>query len=395
MFVTSGRNLRQSSVLVFCFFVFFLEFFNMKKSLIALAVLAASGASFAQSSVTLYGVADVWLGSSKVESNVNGVNSSLTTTRLDSNGVSTSRFGFKGSEDLGGGLKANFQLEQGINVDTGSQGHAGVAFDRQSWVGLSGGFGEVQLGKTWSPYDDVRSTNNDTFNANIAASFNTWVGYQDRLNNSIKYQSPNFGGFSGAVSYSLGEDNKAGVSASRIAAIGGLYANGPVSVGVAYQEQTQTGGVNSTFSALPGFGNNNLFGLAPQLAASFTGKTKYALINGSYDFGVAKLIGGYNKVDQDVNVGAVADKYQANEFNLGVEVPLAANMKLGAGYAESKLKGNGTDFGKTKGFSAALTYSLSKRTTVYGALTNTKFDAIGANINAKSELYAVGVNHTF
>jgi len=367
----------------------------MKKSLIALAVLAASGASFAQSSVTLYGVADVWLGSSKVESNVNGVNSSLTSTKLDSGGINTSRFGFKGSEDLGGGLKANFQLEQGINVDTGAQGHAGVAFDRQSWVGLSGGFGEVQLGKTWSPYDDVRSSNNDTFNANIAASFNTWVGYQDRLNNSIKYQSPTFSGFSGAVSYSLGEDKTATASASRIAAISAKYAGGPVSVGVAYQEQTQTGGVNSAFNALPGMGSTNLFGLAPQLAASFTGKTKYALINGSYDFGVAKLIGGYNKVKQDVNATTGAGNYEANEFNLGVEVPLATSLKLGAGYAESKLKGNGTDFGKTKGLSAALTYSLSKRTMVYGALTDTKFDAIGANVNAKSELYAVGVNHTF
>lgn len=366
----------------------------MKKSLIALAVLAASGATFAQSSVTVYGIADVWLGSSKVESNVNGVNSSLTTTRLDSGGVSTSRFGFKGSEDLGGGLKANFQLEQGINIDTGEQQVSGVAFNRQSWVGLSGGFGEVQLGKTWSPYDDVRSTNNDTFNANVAASFNTWVGYQDRLNNSIKYQSPTFGGFSGALSYSLGEDKTAEVSASSIAAIGGLYANGPVSVGVAYQEQKQSGGVNSVFSALPGILPADVVSvLAPTLDTTPKGKTKYALINGSYDFRVAKLIGGYNNVEQTFD--DVAGKYEADEYNLGVEVPLAVSLKLGAGYAESKLKVDGTDIGKTKGFSAALTYSLSKRTTVYGVVTETKFDATSANVNLKSNLYAVGVNHTF
>ncbi|MDO9203061.1 MAG: porin, partial [Hydrogenophaga sp.] len=112
----------------------------MKKSLIALAVLAASGAAMAQSSVTLYGIADVVIHKDKGAS-----------AALASGGVSGSRLGFKGTEDLGGGLKANFVLEQGLQLDTGAIGDgtaktAGQAFSRQSYVGLSGGFGEVKLG---------------------------------------------------------------------------------------------------------------------------------------------------------------------------------------------------------------------------------------------------------
>lgn len=112
----------------------------MKKSLVALAVLAASGAAMAQSNVTLYGIADVWFGSSKFE--VTGEDSARQ-TKVDSGGVDTSRWGMKGSEDLGGGLKANFQLESAVNMDDGTS----TGFDRQAWVGLSGGFGAVQLGK--------------------------------------------------------------------------------------------------------------------------------------------------------------------------------------------------------------------------------------------------------
>ncbi len=113
----------------------------MKKTLIALAVLAASGATFAQSSVTLYGIADVVIHKDK------NVSAAMT-----SGGVSTSRLGFKGSEDLGGGLMANFKIERSIALDTGSD--AG-SWDRYAYVGLSGGFGEVKLGKTGTAYDDI------------------------------------------------------------------------------------------------------------------------------------------------------------------------------------------------------------------------------------------------
>ena len=367
----------------------------MKKSLIALAVLAASGASMAQSSVTLYGVADVWFGSSKTD--ITG-EASVRQTKIDSGGVATSRFGFKGSEDLGGGLKANFQLEQGINVDNGGAQDSTKAFSRQAWVGVSGGFGEVQLGKVWTSYDDIRSSANDTFNANVAASFSSWLGYSDRTDNGIKYTSPSFGGISGSLTYALGEDKGTGTTnnASSVASLGLQYANGPVFVGFAHQQQKQNG-TNGVFSAVPGFLTTELGEeLTADLLGSleFEGKTTYNLINGSYDFGVAKLVGGYNQVKQTV-VGATGEA-KAKEYNLGVEVPLAANLKAGLGYARSNVEAEGQDVFKTTGLSAALVYSLSKRTSVYGVLKQAKLtDQTGSNDQIKNTLYAVGVNHSF
>ena len=118
----------------------------MKKSLIALAVLAASGAAMAQSSVTLYGVADA---------GVTFVDGASNWTGLTSGNQLTSRIGFRGTEDLGGGLKANFVLEAGLNLDNGDGNVSysapgdgdSFAFKRRSTVGLEGGFGEVRLGR--------------------------------------------------------------------------------------------------------------------------------------------------------------------------------------------------------------------------------------------------------
>jgi len=338
----------------------------MKKSLIALAVLGSvAGMAQAQSSVTLYGLADIWVGSTKAE--INGVGSSV--TKVDGSGLATSRFGLKGSEDLGGGLKANFQLEQGFNIDNGTAGNStgtagSQAFDRQAWVGLSGGFGEVQFGKTWSSYRDIRWSANDNFNANVAASFNTWVGYTDRPVNSIKYISPTVGGFSGSVTYGLGEDKLANANgkSSSLTSLGLQYANGPVFVGLAYQAE-KDGATDTKFTN--------------------------TLINGSYDFGMAKLVAGYNQAKDTLVAG------KANEWNVGVEVPLAANLNLGLGYAQSKEKIAGVDSFKTTGYTASLLYSLSKRTTVYGVLSQTKGKDIPFTTEAKGTLYAVGINHKF
>ena len=174
----------------------------MKKSLIALAVLAASGASFAQSSVSVYGIADIWFGQTS------GSAPTVSQTVLNSGGVSGSRWGLKGSEDLGGGLKANFLLEQGFALDTGV---SGAGFNRQAYVGFSGGFGEVKLGNVYTAYDDISGAANAAFDSALAPVSGVWksTGYVSNPNNNIYYASPSMGGFSGAVSYALGE-NKTG-----------------------------------------------------------------------------------------------------------------------------------------------------------------------------------------
>jgi predicted porin len=346
--------------------------FVMKKSLIALAVLAASGASFAQSTVTAYGIADIYLGSVKTD---DGKGNSLTQTKLDSGGVSGSRWGLKGSEDLGGGLKANFKLEQGFDISTGST-TAGQAFSRYSYVGFSGNFGEVKLGKTGTAYDDVNGSSDAAFDS--ALSPMTWVfvsngnvagktGYSWNPANTIYYVSPTFSGFSGTVSYSLGENKTATTDATAITALNLQYANGPLAVQFGYQVED----INNTV-ALPN-------------------DTKFLRLGASYNFGVATLKANYGKVTSVNNL----DGYDAKEYQIGVDYPVSSALTLSASYAASDDSSPAGVYEQNrKGFGFAAAYTLSKRTFVYGGLTTNKFSQQNAS-DAKLDIFAVGVQHNF
>lgn len=317
----------------------------MKKSLIALAVLAASGAAMAQSSVTMYGVADVWVGSVKVDGE--------RTTKMVSGGVSTSAWGIKGSEDLGGGLKANFLLEQGITLDDGKT--TGSGFDRQAYVGFSGGFGEVKLGNVWTAYDDISGATNPVFDSDLSPVVGVWesTGYNSNPGNNIYYATPSMGGFSGAVSYSVDEEV---AGQSEITSLHVKYTGGPLYVGLGYQTQEV-------------YGSNEA--------------DDFLRLNGSYDFGVAKLLLGYGQVDY-----AAAATSDVDEWTVGVDVPLSANLTLSGGYAKST-----PDFGNdSEGYGIAAAYSLSKRTTLYGGYHNRSTDNTSAN---DVDVFAVGVKHTF
>jgi len=353
----------------------------MKKSLIALAVLAASGAAMAQSSVTVYGLADVWVGSVKGSTQAG----SASETVLESGGFATSRIGFKGTEDLGGGLKANFQIETSVAMDSPRASSLG---DRQAWVGLSGGFGAIELGRSWTPYDDTRAMANDTFNANVAASFGNWLGYIDRGTNGIRYNTPSFNGFSASALVGLGEDKNTGGTnkASSLTSISVNYANGPIVAGLAHQIEKDNNAGAGVFDDPTGLG---------VLAGVTTSKRTYTLVNGSYDFGVAKLVAGYNTVKL-TSEQAVGNEAKANEYNLGVEAPLGSNLAVGAGYAQSKIKVNGAEVSKTKGYTAALKYSLSKRTFGYAGLFSSKETFVAApGTFVKGSGYFVGVQHAF
>jgi len=335
----------------------------MKKSLIALAVLAASGAAMAQSSVTIYGLADIAFGSSKLTVGGNGVRD----TFLDSGGVSTSRWGIKGSEDLGGGLKANFLLEQGFNIDNGAQSQAGQAFSRQSYVGLSGGFGEVKLGKVWTAFDDVYGSSNGVFDANALAPSKQGVfigdGYNSNPANTIYYATPTFSGFSGAVSYSLGENKTATTDATSVTAFNVSYAAGPLAVQVGYQVED--------------FATAN--------------DVKYTRLGGSYDFGVVVAKASYGTVE---NVGAVSGR-DVNEYQIGLDVPVTSALTVSGSYAHSEDDFNASALEQErKGYGIAATYTLSKRTFLYGGLVKAT-STQPSQPDIKLTTYAVGVQHKF
>jgi len=304
----------------------------MKKSLIALAVLAVSGAAMAQSSVTLYGVADLWVGKTEGSS-----------AEAGSGGLAASRLGFKGSEDLGGGLKATFQFEKGINLLNGATDEK--TFGRQANMGLEGGFGTLKFGQNWNAMDDVFGAANSGFDSALSANAIWQNGYTGAASAQLYYATPEIAGFTAALSTQLSGNVAAGES--RISAGNLQYSTGPVAVALGYEKDA--------------------------------GGQKGTMINGSYDLGAAKLLASYYTTK---DTGGTAG-LKVNSYQLGADVPMGA-VTLSLGYASSKAKGaSDTD----SAFGVAAGYSLSKRTTAY-----TGFRA--ANNNNK-DFFAVGVNHKF
>lgn len=385
----------------------------MKKTLIALAALGAmAGAAQAQSTVTLYGLLDANFGSYKTNVGEGTAVKSLKQTKIDGGGLNGNRWGLRVSEDIGGGMAVIGNIESGFNIDTGTSAQGGALFGRKAIVGLTSGFGTVTLGRNTSSYDDVAAdhammgatifdpsnTNNGNSAATAQAAVNgllvpsaagatalasfvgrntTWIGYNSRFNNSVKYASPSFGGFSGGLMYSLGEDKTTTVGASKTISANLKYANGPLLVSGGYQSETET--KSRTATAKPALENT--------------------ILNFAYNFGVAKVGLGFNRAKyKDVTV-AGRELDPQKEVSLSVAVPLGATT-LSAGVARSK----GDDLGKSTGFGVQALYSLSKRTTLYaGALSTKAYGDLSDEIKlvyptsniGRTTTYAAGLRHTF
>lgn len=351
----------------------------MKKSLIALAVLAAAGAASAQSSVTLFGVVDAGV--------TLGRGSLTDKTQLSSGAYNSPRLGFRGTEDLGGGMSASFWLEAGMNNDNGSgqatntnnqgtgagaaaAGGQGLTFNRRSTVSLAGGWGEVRLGRDYVPqfwnlavfdpfgYVGVGATQTATNITGITGV---------RASNSIGYFLPgNLGGFYGQVQYYMGENNKAGLA---------------------------TDGDGTGYGLRVGFANG------PFNVALGTGRTQYAAgdvrqtnLGGQWDFGMAKLMG---HISRDRN-GATDGK----GWLLGALVPVGAG-EIRAAFSRYETDTAGTP--ETKKLAIGYVHNLSKRTAVYTTWARVKNDA-AANValggattgfGTSSSGLDIGLRHSF
>lgn len=342
----------------------------MKKSLIALSVFGAfAGAAQAQSSVTLYGIADANLQFAN--------NGSQSITKIQSGGVLTSRFGLKGSEDLGGGLKAIFNLESGFNIDNGTSRSASTLFDRAALVGLNGGFGTVSVGRQLNPVFLVQY--DTTFNkggmawGNATNYFATGYNLSSRLNNSLAYSTNNLSGFTGTLLYSAGESAVAPKSLGNVFAGKVAYANGPLLVNLGYESNKAT--------------------------AVATQKT--TALGASYDLGVVKLGGLFTNFKAD---GSADD---SRIYEIYGYVPLGGgNLLLDYG----KIKDKTNDTKSAKAFSIRYDYSLSKRTFAYVGFAKVKNEgaAVYAPVGAGEgnaltpavagqdpRAFIVGVSHAF
>ena len=321
----------------------------MKKSLIALAALAAVGAASAQSSVTLYGIADISAGVVEVD----GVSRE---TGFNKANLQQSRVGIKGSEDLGNGLKAVFNYEHGFNSANGEFA-GGEA--RRAVVGLQGGFGSVLLGRDKLPlYRLTEDTSADSI-----SDFSTTNLVGVKRTNGIHYAG-NFAGVgvSAAVGYDRHDDITTGANDTQSTTYGlGLsYSTGPFMIGIAGEQLKEESG-------------------SPMVTDKK--HTNYG-IGGTYDFTAAKLYANY----------LVSDKDQAGsddkEANIGVKVPFgAASFVAEAGWND----GEGYD---GYDYNVGANYAFSKRTDAYvraARIDNKDYDTR----EEKTTKYAVGLRHKF
>lgn len=341
----------------------------MKKSLIALAVLASSGAAMAQSSVTLFGV---------VDANVTHVRGEDSWSGMTSGGNSTSRLGFRGVEDLGNGLKAQFWLEGGLNVDVGdgnSGGAEGTGFEfkRRSTVSLLGNFGEVRLGRSTTAAYDATSRY-DVFGT-VGVGQSRQFADVIRISNMVSYYSNDFSGFKFGVNYGFGE--VAGdTSGNSYVGAGLTYDNGPLSLGLGYDRLN-----DRTVQTLN------------------TDMARWSL-GGSYNFGVVKLLGAYTNVSNKIVAGG--GKIKDQDYYLGLSAPVGAAGEAKLAYNRYETKFNG-DKAKADQFSLGYVHNMSKRTAVYGTyayIKNKDGMAVtlgegGLKDGEKQHAVQVGIRHAF
>lgn len=409
----------------------------MKKSLIALAVLAASGVAMAQSSVTIYGNLDVSVG--RLKGGEFGVNNGINyivphsqaatalTNAVGKNFLSTSVLGFRGVEDLGGGLKATFNLQTGA-LDL-SNGNPALAFSREANLGLETGFGNFKFGRATGTATsvlaryDANGISGAAPTAVLGVNAVNWYA-SSRRSDQIEYTSPAFNGLTVRASFLAAGDNSAdhtfstaagfsatsstnagtGTTASNYknrVTVGVNFEQGPLSIGAAIE--TRNSDLPVTRNAI-GLGAAYNLGVA-KISATYS---QNATIGGNTSSTGSNLLGGANNNGQTV-LHSTAAATQGKGYGLGVAVPmdavtfgvqLAANTENGtkanelfANYALSKRTTLYSNYGSTSGVVSRNADALPAAATA-PATSTTNAMRLGA-IPANPTMINVGIRHTF
>jgi predicted porin len=417
-----------------------LEKLAMKKSLVALAAFAAVSA-YAQSSVTLYGVVDVGYGSQTTTSR-DGSGSIKSRGVMDGANAG-SRIGFRGTEDLGGGLKANFVVEQGISptngslfgVRTATAGHQVDGFSAAgSAAAVSGAAGGYSIATNRQTYVGLSSAAVGTLNVGYQYTINYELGTLSGYNigsegvpgadkahlygnamvgstraNGFTYISPNFSGFTVRAQYGAAggretvESNTAltnGYTTDKNRRMGLMlsYANGPLSLAIGHtnMKSTQANGVGAAGAATNVYGVVGAAGTTVLTGAERT--ANLTQLGGSYDFGMVKVAGTHNRgKNGGTTTSTVSSKYRATQ--LGVSMPFGALVPfVTVGRASTTNDATGARTEDYKSMQVGLRYNLSKRTTAYAFYGQTKNEsaaATGATTWYKDKKTVVGVMHAF
>lgn len=378
----------------------------MQKKLIALAIAGlATAPAFAQTHVTVYGVADVTFENVRATGATVDTGNSTSRQRVSSN---SSLLGFRGTEDLGNGLSAIFQFESGVSAD-GSGGSGPFSSTRDTFVGLKGGFGTIKLGNNSNPYrrlgaamDFNPGATGIPFNGSIFGKLaGVTTGFDNRVANSVAYDSPNWGGFGVQAIYGANENkSNSGVSPQRndhLYGIGLNFGTGPLYVGYAYERRHDPAVTFPLLGATSG-DNAKLTGNRVGVKYQFLGTTTVGL---QYDRSKAE--------------GNTMGDLRRDAWGLQLEHLMGANQFV-VQYTQGRdHKGNvcsdaaGNNICNetgAKNWSVAWNYNLSKRTmlkTYYAQVRNERDVAydfyvngvggIGAGADPKG--FGVGFRHVF
>ena len=374
----------------------------MNKKLVALAVagafalpLAAEAQTGAQ--VTLYGRANMDLEFVKASGAGAADGSTTTVTRVSSN---SSRFGLRGTEALGGGLTAFFQVENSVNWDGNGAGNANTIANRETFVGLQGSYGQIWLGRSLSPYDDttpIWASGPYNYNTGLFNNSSLWAnnsnaiggeaiaGYDDRYSNSIRWNSPTWSGFTVEVQLA----SKENTAHSWGFFPGVFYNNGPIQAGFTYARHDKIRCYNAAgTSYAPCAASSGITGLAAKDDA-FT-------LAGSYDFGVARVALMYEHLKYETPTGDL----KRDMWGISGTIPMGGGLwyvyygragdgKGGASDSETRINSlkHGSDTASSN-FEIGYRYDLSKRTSLNAGYVMIRNDA-RANYTFNVNGYAV------
>jgi predicted porin len=353
----------------------FHSFKNTNKLLLATLVTGAFAApASAQSSVNVEGLVDAYVGSMQYAGEERAA-------KVNSNGMTTSYFGFTGTEDLGNGLRATFALTAYIRPDTGEQGRFNgneSLFSRDANVGLAGSFGAVSLGRGLAP-NFLPSIlfnpfgNSFTFSP-LMVHLHSRTGWGASSNagdtgwsNQVKYTTPTVAGVTANLHYQFGEE--AGNAGKNNVGANVLYANGPLSLSAFYQRVK----VGNPLDLTPG----NVKSVSGLIA----GEQKTSFVGAAYDFQVVKLMATYHKMKHDAD-------FQDEAVSIGAAAPVGKGKVLAA-WAQTERTGSLID-SKRQTASVGYDYFLSKRTDLYTVLMNDKVTGLESGNSL-----AAGVRHRF
>jgi predicted porin len=359
---------------------------QLKKILIAAALGSAFAApAMAQTNVTFSGLVDAYAGSMRMAGDADS------SRVLNSGGMTTSWFGFKGTEDLGGGLKANFKLTSFIQADSGRQGRfpGDTLFSRDANVGLTGAFGGISLGRDlaphflptilFNPFGDSYTFAPLILHADVplfnASGWTSSVAGDTGWSNEIIYSTPNFGGFTANVHYQFGE--VAGDTGKRNVGANFLYFAGPLALTGFYHNVKVNNPLNAPINNVQPAGN------IPLPSGRTATEQKAWMLGGTYDMKVVKVFATYGQTEHDI---PLEDK----TVSLGASAPVGQGKVL-ASWAQTRREGAAIGADQKRNTTAVgYDYDLSKRTDLYAVYMN---DRITGRDSGNS--FGVGVRHRF